>query len=91
MGNLKDRYKINIILYDKNILSWLGGSFMKNYDYWNCFIKSGKIDDYLNYIACTREEIMEESDQLSSKEEGGFHAGVINKCDGNGTISHASW
>ena len=33
---------------------------MKNYDYWEKFVKTGKIDDYLNYIACTREESMEE-------------------------------
>lgn len=64
---------------------------MKNYDYWKSFFKSGKIDDYLNYIACTREDIMEESNQLSSKEEGGFHAGGSNNGDGNGTISHAGW
>lgn len=64
---------------------------MKNYDYWKSFIKTGKIDDYLNYIACTRDECMEEDEQLSSKKEGGFHAGGINNCDGDGTISHAGW
>lgn len=36
--------------------SWLGGSFMKNYDYWKNFVRTGKIDDYLHYIACTQEE-----------------------------------
>ena len=30
------------------------GSFMKSIDYWKDFIRTGRIDDYLNYIACTR-------------------------------------
>lgn len=63
---------------------------MKNYDYWRDFVKTGKIDDYLNYIACTREESMEEYDQVKSKKEGDFHAG-INNCDRNGSIGHAGW
>ncbi len=29
---------------------------MKNYEYWKDFVSSGKIDDYLHYIACTRED-----------------------------------
>lgn len=33
---------------------------MKNCDYWKSFISTGKIDDYLNYIACTQEESFEE-------------------------------
>jgi hypothetical protein len=33
---------------------------MKNYDYWKSFVSSGKIDDYLHYIACTQEESMDE-------------------------------
>ncbi|CUH92021.1 MAG: hypothetical protein QM222_06665 [Bacillota bacterium] len=64
---------------------------MKRYNYWKNFVKTGKIDDYLNYIACTREESMEEYDQvMSRKEEGGFRAGV-DFSDGDGTISHAGW
>lgn len=64
---------------------------MKNYDYWRDFAKTGKIDDYLNYIACTMEESLEELVQVvNSEEEGGFHAGINNR-DGNGTISHAGW
>lgn len=64
---------------------------MKRYDYWKNFVETGKIDDYLNYIACTREESMEEYDQvMSRKEEGGFRAGV-DFSDGDGTISHAGW
>lgn len=33
---------------------------MKNCDYWKKFINTGKIDDYLSYIACAREEYSEE-------------------------------
>lgn len=64
---------------------------MKNLDYWKNFISTGKIDDYLNYIACTREESMEQySQSLPREEEGGFHAGN-NYRDGNGSVSHAGW
>ena len=38
---------------------------MKNYDYWKSFIKTGRIDDYLHYIACTKEEGTEEPVLLS--------------------------
>ncbi len=34
---------------------------MKNYDYWKSFVNTGKIDDYLHYVACTREEGFDES------------------------------
>ena len=64
---------------------------MKNYDYWKDFVMTGKIDDYLNYIACTREESFEEIENVvNGKEEGGFYAGSNNR-DGNGTIGHAGW
>lgn len=64
---------------------------MKNYDYWRDFIKTGKIDDYLNYIACTMEESFNDYDSvIKGKEEGGFNAGSNNR-DGNGSISHAGW
>lgn len=64
---------------------------MNNLDYWKSFVKTGKIDDYLNYIACTKEEITEDFDHVvSSKEEGDFHAGNSSR-DGDGIISHASW
>lgn len=60
-------------------------------EYWNNFVKTGKIDDYLNYIACTREESLDEYDQVvSSKEEGGFRAGTSSR-DGDGIIGHAGW
>lgn len=64
---------------------------MKNYDYWRDFVQTGKIGDYLNYIACTREESFKDYDSVvNSKEEGGFHAGS-NNSDGNGSIGHAGW
>ena len=68
---------------------------MKNYDYWRNFTRTGKINDYLNYIACTREE-PERSGQASINQtratfkEGGFIAG-INNSDGNGPVGHAGW
>lgn len=67
---------------------------MKNYDYWTNFINTGKIDDYLHYIACTREEVADEPGQTRSasdeKKEGGFFAG-INYRNGNGSVGHAGW
>jgi hypothetical protein len=67
---------------------------MKTYDYWKSFINSGKIDDYLHYIACTREEAAEETEQMSSaaaaKKEGGVIAD-INYRNGNGSVGHAGW
>lgn len=63
---------------------------MKNYDGWKKFIRTGKIDDYLNYIACTREDSMDNIRQVVDREEGGIRAG-INYCDGNGSIGHAGW
>ncbi|MDF2539680.1 MAG: hypothetical protein K0S76_2701 [Herbinix sp.] len=64
---------------------------MKNYDDWKKFINTGKINDYLNYTACTKEICLDDKNQLTQKEkEGGFVAG-INYRDRNGTISHAGW
>jgi hypothetical protein len=98
-------FAIEALKFSQTYLSWLGGSFMKNYDYWKSFISSGKIDDYLHYIACTQEEGMDELIQvvdntvanmdlsmrnLCRDKEGGFIAG-INYRDGNGSISHAGW
>lgn len=60
-------------------------------DYWKNFVTTGKIDDYLNYIACTREESIDDLNTVVDLDkEGGFHAG-INYRDGNGPISHAGW
>ena len=58
---------------------------MKNYDDWKRFLKTGKINDYLNYIACT-----EEKNHFQTEKEGGSVAG-INYRDGNGPVSHAGW
>ena len=69
---------------------------MKNYDYWKSFVITGSIDDYLHYIACTREEIADEPisgcDNLpcDMEREGGLIAGINNR-DGNGSVSHAGW
>lgn len=64
---------------------------MNNYDCWKNFIRTGKIDDYLNYIACTREEISEELCRIRDKDkEGGTHAGIKRR-DGNGPVGHADW
>lgn len=71
---------------------------MKINDYWKSFTKTGKIDDYLNYIACTREENMDEgmtnerssSGGMERNKEGGIVAG-INYRDGDGSVGHASW
>lgn len=64
---------------------------MKNYDGWKKFIHSGRIDDYLNYIACTKEDNLDEIIGIvGMEEEGGFSAG-INYRDGNGSVGHAGW
>ena len=63
---------------------------MKNYDCWTKFIRTGKINDYLNYIACTSEEGIDECLVVDKHEEGDLCAG-INYGDGNGSIRHAGW
>lgn len=64
---------------------------MKDYDDWKKFVRTGKINDYLNYIACTQEGSMEEAAIFTQREkEGGYSAG-INYCDGNGSVGHAGW
>ncbi|MBP1754391.1 MAG: hypothetical protein H6Q59_789 [Firmicutes bacterium] len=74
---------------------------MKNYDYWKSFVESGRIDDYLHYIACTKEDDwdspMMSEDNLGfnntghvREKEGGFVAGIDYR-NGNGSIGHASW
>lgn len=71
---------------------------MKNYEYWKSFVSTGRIDDYLNYIACTREETLDDLPRnvensmggMERYKEGGAVAG-INYRDGNGPVSHANW
>lgn len=61
---------------------------MKTFDYWKRFFKTGKIDDYLKYIACTREESAEEFGANDFLKEGEAVA-ASDLRDGNGTVSHA--
>ncbi len=68
---------------------------MKNYDSWKDFARTGRINDYLNYVACAREEDPDSSGFTVKKpgaafKEGGTIAG-INYGDGNGPIGHAGW
>ena len=66
---------------------------MKNYDDWKRFVKTGKVNDYLHYIACTEESVksdFEELNHFQTDKEGGSVAG-INYRDGNGPVSNASW
>lgn len=43
---------------------------MMNDDYWKSFARTGKIDDYLHYIACTKEESVK-SNASSHRKNGG--------------------
>ncbi len=69
---------------------------MKNYDYWKSFVNSGKIDDYLHYLACTKEEYSDEISVDTSvhgmerDKEGGVVAGIDYR-DRNGSVGHAGW
>jgi len=63
---------------------------MKINDYWMRFTKTGKIDDYLAYIACTREECSDEIGSIDIDKEGGAVADS-NLRDGNGPVGHANW
>jgi hypothetical protein len=78
-------------IYDITNNHKLGGSFMKNYDDWKKFVNTGKINDYLNYIACTQEgNVGDLSKFAQGEKEGGFSAG-INYRNGNGSVGHAGW
>jgi hypothetical protein len=62
---------------------------MKNNDFWKRFVRTGRIDDYLHYIACTREECMDDFMPNAVRDkEGGVVAGTPYR-DGNGSVSHA--
>lgn len=59
---------------------------MNNQDYWEKFIQTGNIFDYLNYTACTREDsYIQAVDQV---EEGGYGSGSDNS-DRNGPVFDA--
>lgn len=64
---------------------------MKRNDYWKNFSETGKVDDYLHYIACTREEYAQEFMAESGKNKEGGLVASINDCNRNGSISHAGW
>lgn len=64
---------------------------MKNYDYWKSFIRTGKIDDYLNYIACTQEEESEDLKEVVPRSKEGGICANINYCNGDGSVSHTGW
>lgn len=56
--------------------------------YWERFEKTGKINDYLNYIACTSEDSM--TGKRNMEEEGGcISDSIIGNRDG--FIGHANW
>lgn len=63
---------------------------MKKENYWSEFEKSGYISDYLNYVACTSEQIndvVEANNQVREGGESGFTSGY----NGNSTGCNASW
>jgi hypothetical protein len=64
---------------------------MKNCDYWKNFIVTGKIDDYLNYIACARETETEDIHPVEAVDKEGELSAGIDYNDGNGSVGHASW
>ncbi len=61
---------------------------MRNKDYWEKFTKTGNILDYLNYTACTSEEL---NQLLSINIKEGEYSDDSSLSDGNGFIDHAYW
>ncbi|WMJ90034.1 hypothetical protein [Anaerocolumna sp. MB42-C2] len=61
---------------------------MRNKDYWEKFTKTGNILDYLNYTACTLEEL---NQLLSINIEEVEYSDDSSLSDGNGFIDHAYW
>ena len=61
---------------------------MRNNDYWEKFTKTGDILDYLNYTACTAEEL---NQLLSINIEEGEYGDDSSLSDGDGFIDHAYW
>ena len=61
---------------------------MRNKDYWEKFTKTGNILDYLNYTACTLEEL---NQLLSINIEEVKYSDDSGLSDGNGFIDHAYW
>lgn len=52
---------------------------------WKQFEKTGSINDYLNFVACTKEEI-----HATYNEEGG-QSGNTGESNGDGINGHAHW
>lgn len=61
---------------------------MKNSECWEKFTRTGSISDYLNYTACTIENLTGYT--AREKEEGGF-SGSRNDGDRTGIIGDAHW
>lgn len=59
---------------------------MKNQDYWNQFVKTGNIYDYLSYTACTQEDKC--GYLLDDVKEGELEIG-IGRSDRDGPVSNA--
>mgnify|MGYP000890501772 FL=1 len=58
---------------------------MKQENMWKQFEKTGSINDYLNFVACTREEIHATYDK-----EGG-QSGSTGESNWDGTSDYANW
>lgn len=58
---------------------------MKQETMWKQFEKTGSINDYLNFVACTKEEI-----HATYNEEGG-QSGNTGESNGDGINGHAHW
>lgn len=61
---------------------------MRNERYWERFEKTGNIMDYLNYTACTAEEL---NQMLSIDIEEGGNSDDNSLSNGDGSINHAYW
>ncbi len=61
---------------------------MRNKDYWERFAKTGNIMDYLNYTACTVEEL---NQLLPIENKEGGYSDDSSISDGDGLVDHAYW
>ena len=60
---------------------------MTDQDYWEKFVKTGNVYDYLNYTACTRQD--KYGQMTGSYKEGGAKSGDYNS-DRNGPEGYAN-
>lgn len=49
-----------------------------NLEYWKQFENSGRIEDYLNFVACDRQENTEKESRAGERTDAGIYM-----CDGN--------